>query len=138
MATTGPRPHSKAELADRVASWLYMNTTTSKGAAAVAGPQLVQALDNIGVLDMAGPVALPDSIAVPISRDEAQACITHYRALDDASRVCMQHRLVAVSQLLATLAGLYRDAHNAWAADMQAAARQRMQAKGLAGEVDDS
>lgn len=123
---TGPRPSSNAELADRLARWLYMNTTTSQKAAAVAGPLLVQALDNIGVLDMAGPVALPDSVPTPEGFTEAHAVMDDFRALDRAASVLARHRLVGMAEDVRTLASLYRDAHNAWAAGQRAAARQRM------------
>jgi hypothetical protein len=109
-----------------LASWLYLNAVGGKTAMALTAGRLVSMLDGMGVLDLAATKALPDSVPVPTSHAEANACFAHYRALDAGSRITMQHRLVATSEQLGALASLYRDAHNQWAADERAAARQRM------------
>jgi len=126
MADTAPKGATREGLADMLATWLYLNGTVSKTYSAQAAGRLVVLLDGMGILDLAATKALPDSIAVPTSHAEANACLAHYRALDASSRIVMQHRLVAVSQQLGQLASLYRDAHNTWAANERAAARQRM------------
>jgi len=134
MATPNPPGWTQATLADALASWLYLNGTGGKAATALAAGRLVAMLDGMGILDLAATKALPDSIPVPTSHPEAQACMAHHRALDTSSRITMQHRLVATSQQLGQLSSLYRDAYNAWAANVQAEARVRM---GLPPKADD-
>ncbi len=121
-----PGGWTQAGLADALANWLYLNAVGGKAASALAAGRLVAMLDGMGILDLAATKALPDSVTVPTTHAEAQACVNEYRALDAAAKVAMRHRLVATSQQLGQLASLYRDAHNQWAADVQAAARQRM------------